>query len=323
MRHHGAEMQEGLLAQPVFTVGERTYRWQDVVAAGRRWSSWAAVEARTREGIACRLRAEETGDPLTPDEVGQAAAEFRYERHLLSADELEGWLARWGLSLPYWMEWVRRSLLRKRWAAQLSTITAAVGTDEVAEFVATEAVCSGALEQIAAKLAERAAVADAMDEATDAGSMDDAFQRFCASAASPQAIEREVHAQHVDWLRIECRWLAHEQEDVVREAALCVREDGRDLARVAADAGAHVAQDRIYLETAEPALRGHLLGARRGDLLGPLALAQEFRLIEVVDKLAPSAEDPEIRDRATRVLVRRAVQGEVVNRVRWHEHVQG
>jgi hypothetical protein len=321
-------MQEALLAQPVFTVDERTYRWHDVVAAGRRWSAWTAVEARTREGIACRRRAEEAGDPLTPDEVGKAAADFRYERRLLSADELEGWLSRWELSLPYWMEWVRRTLLRKRWVAQLSTLTAryAVGNDEVAEFVATEAVCSGALEQIAAMLAERAAVADAMDEATDTSelsTMDDAFQRFCAAAASPQAIEREVHAQHVDWLRIECRWLAHEQEDVVREAALCVREDGRDLARVAADAGAHLAHDRIYLETAEPALRGHLLGARRGDLLGPLALAREYRLIEVVEKLAPSAEDPEIRERAARVLVRRAVQGEVVNRVRWHEHLQG
>jgi hypothetical protein len=43
----------------------------------------------------------------------------------------------------------------------------------------------------------------------------------------------------------------------------------------------------------------------------------------VLDKQAPSAEDPEIRERAAEVIVRRAVEGEVVNRVRWHEHLEG
>lgn len=321
---------EGFLTEPVFSVGGRTYRWGDVVAAARHWSGWSAVERRAREGIMCRRHAEQDGDPLTTAEVDAAATAFRYERGLLAAEELESWLARWDVTVPYWMEYLRRSLLRARWARELPQLAARhqVAEDEVAAFVHTEAVCSRALEHLAVRLAERAAVADAiggrgdpiMASITgpiDVAAMDDCWQRFREDAASPQAIEREVHSQHMDWLRLDCRWLAHGQEDVVREAALCVREDGRDLAVVAGDAGVRLAHEMVYLESAEPALRRHLLGARPGDVLGPLPLGDEFRLIEVIAKRAPSAEDPEIRDRAARAVFERAVQGEVVNRVRW------
>jgi hypothetical protein len=313
---------EGFLTEPVFSVGGRTYSWGDVVAAARHWSSWSAVERRAREGIVCRRHAEQVGDPLTAADIDAAATAFRYERRLLSGDELESWLARWELTTPYWMEYVRRSLLRARWAHELAQLAGRhhVAAAEVGAFVHTEAVCSGALEHLGMRLAERVAVATAVAGAADAldfTAMDGCWERFCADAASPQAIEREVHAQHIDWLRLDCRWLAHDEEDVVREAALCVREDGRDLAAVAGDAGVRLAREMVFLGSAEPALRGHLLGARPGDVLGPLPLGDEFRLIEVIAKRAPTADDPEIRDRAAQAVVQRAVQGEIVNRVRW------
>jgi hypothetical protein len=317
---------EGLPTQPVFSVGARAFLWDDVVAAARRWGTWATVERRTREGIACRRRAEREGDPLRDADVDRAASAFRYEHGLLSADELRAWLDRWGLTQAYWMEYIRRALLREHWSHELATLIARhpVADEEVAAFLLTEAVCSGALQHEAVRLAQRAAVADAVagDPAADLHRLEAWFERFCADAASPQAIEREVHARHVDWLRLECRLLSHGEPDVVREAALCVREDGRDLADVAAEAGAHVEVAQTLLEAAEPSLRAQLLGARRGDLVGPLALGDRYQLIEVLDKQVPTAEDPDIRDRAAEAIVRRAVEGEVANRVRWHEHVQ-
>lgn len=312
---------EGFLDEPVFSVGGRTYTWGDVVAAARHWSSWSAVERRAREGVVCARHAEQHGDPLTDADIDAAAAAFRRERRLLSADELASWLARWALALPYWTEYLRRSLLRARWDDELSRLAAhhPAADEEVADFLHTEAVCSGTLEHDAVRLAERAAVAGAVDAAPalDLAAVDACWERFCRDAASPQAIEREVHAQHMDWLRLDCRWLAHGQEDVVREAALCVREDGRDLAAVAGDAGVRLEKQMVFLESAEPALRGHLLGARPGDILGPVLLGDEFRLIEVIAKRAPTADDPEIRERAARAVIERAVQGEVANRVRW------
>jgi hypothetical protein len=312
---------EGFLTELVFSVGGRTYTWGDVVAAARHWSAWSGVERRSREGVLCAREADRHGDPLTQGELDAAAAAFRRERRLLSADELRAWLAQWDVPLPYWMEHLRRSLLRARWAGRLDELAARhqIAHADVADFVHTEAVCSGALEDAARRLAERAAVAAALAAAPDGdfAVMDACWERFCADAASPQAIEREVHAQHMDWLRLDCRWLAHGQEDVVREAALCVREDGRDLATVAGDAGVRLESEMVFLGATEPALRGHLLGARPGDILGPVLLDDEFRLIEVVAKRAPSADDPEIRERAARAVVERAVQGEVANRVRW------
>jgi hypothetical protein len=311
---------EGFLTEPVFSVGGRTFTWGDVVAAARHWRSWSAVERSAREGVVCVSHAAQDGDPLTAADLDAAAAAFRRERRLLAADELQAWLDRWRLPLTYWTEYLRRSLLRARWADRLEQLAARHPADDadVAAFVHTEAVCSGALERAAARLAERAAIAEAAGAVDgDIAALDAHWERFCRDAASPHAIEREVHAQHMDWLRLDCRWLAHAQEDVVREAALCVREDGRDLAAVAGDAGVRLRSEMVFLEAAEPGLRGHLLGARPGDVLGPVPLGDEFRLIEVVSKRAPTADDPEIRERAARAVVQRAVQGEVANRVRW------
>lgn len=149
-----------LFGTVVLAVGGAAYHWEDVLLAGELWGEWGRVRQRVRQGLACLERVREDEDCPTEDEVEAAANEFRYQRDLETAEQTEEWLDRWGLDVESWMDYIRRSLLRRKWAHQLSAlVTAHPAGDEAIESLAeTEAMCSGDLARLAHELAGRAAV---------------------------------------------------------------------------------------------------------------------------------------------------------------------
>jgi hypothetical protein len=153
-----------LSGQRLFTVGQRTYVWEDVVLAGVLWGDWTALDERVRNGLACLARLDELDDDdedaLDEDEVESAAAEFRYARDLVAAADLEAWLDRRGLSVDQWLDFVRRSLLLERWADDLEDIREEyeLDEDEVAEALVCEALCGGVAGELIQRLAARAAI---------------------------------------------------------------------------------------------------------------------------------------------------------------------
>src|SRR5207244_11139838 len=93
--------------------------------------------------------------PIDESELAEAGQAFRYARNLLAAEEMQAWLDHWGLSHGDWTAYLRRSIARGRGEQSGSEIEA--GEDDVW----AEAVCSGALAELARDLAARAATADA------------------------------------------------------------------------------------------------------------------------------------------------------------------
>lgn len=265
----------GVLERPVFTVGARQFRWHEVAE---------------------RMEAPAPPAPVPDDELPSAEARFRYERNLVSREEMEAWLTRWELTAAEWRGYLRGNLDGER-AGWVS------------------AVCSGALERAAQELAARAAAAEALGEPD----LDRAYDRFLAEAVSPDALPSILDARRADWLRVDCRTLVFETEPAAREAALCVRDDGMALSEVAEQAGAEVREHSVHLEDAQGGLGDALLSARTGELLGPLALADRFALVLVDEKVEPSLDDPEILRRVQEAAQARAIQREIVNRVTWHE----
>lgn len=146
-----------------------------------------------------------------------------------------------------------------------------------------------------------------------------AWRRFAARQVTPQSIRQQVAAHRLDWVRFSVRSVFLTDSDAAREAALCIREDGQDPAGVAAEAGAEFQEGDWYLDEADPVLRDHLLGARGGDVLGPLRLNGGFAVVLVLAKQPPSEDDPALLARAEKVLLDRAVAREVESRVRWNE----
>ena len=166
-----------------FAVGERIYTWRDVAAAAVLRGDWSGLEDRLRRGLALVRRAEEQGETIPEEQLEAAAEEFRYERELISSDEMEAWLEGVGLSVEAWMDFVERELLRAADASPDEDLSAfAPEDDEVAQSTLAEAVCSGALSRFAETLAGHAAVGQvsASDGASPTGE------------ASPQDVERAV-----------------------------------------------------------------------------------------------------------------------------------
>jgi hypothetical protein len=323
---HGVEQGPALRARlasngprPVFEVAGRQYDWSDVVAAAEDWGDWQRLEAATQEGVACVRRVEELGLELAADEVDAAAKAFRYEHKLFSADELTEWLNGWRLTSGEWLEWVRRSLLRAKWAGEVERILDEhpVEVEEVRDLLWIEGACSGVLERVARKLAGRAAAAAATGEPdTSFRALEEAFARFRSYETSDDVVEREVERQRLAWVRIDAEVVAFAGQDVAREAALCVHE-GMTFDEVAAQAGVETQRISRYFDETEPELQPHLLTATQDSLVGPVEVGERFLLLHVEAKHVPTSEDAGVRRRAEQAVLRRAVEREVAQRVTW------
>jgi hypothetical protein len=322
-----------LLGQVVFSVGSQQYYWDDVILYARQSGNWDELEKQLREGIACMKRLEDMAEQIDPEELELAANEFRYERDLVTAEETEAWLNQWNVSAEAWMEYIQRLLLRRKWADRLAEIVAhyPATKKEFHSSLHAEAVCSGYLARFAHALAARASAYDKArkegwisDESKSAAAADrmcrleTSYRRFRDHVVDSQGIKNQINSHRLDWIRFDCRYVLFPQEQMAREAALCVRDDGRQLDEVAANANVALQNAAIYLDAVEPTLRDRFLGAEKGALIGPLNWANAFGLFLVEDKIIPAVEDPEIKQRAQESLLQSAVNREINNRVKWH-----
>jgi hypothetical protein len=313
------------LARPALTVDGRDHSVADVAVAALHVSEWAGVLERSA-----------LAGEAPEEDVRAAAASFRRRRRLLSADEMEAWLARRGLSAGVWMRWVRADVARGAGATGR-----AVEPDAVALYA--EALCSGALARAAGRLAELlvapepdgappappadpaplAALGIDLDRARDLlatlSARDAALQRLAESVATPQALEERIRSHQTEWLAVEYRRLVVDEEPAAREALLCVRDDGMTLEEVAGLAGAPLSRERAFLADTPPELREHLLSASPGEPVGPLGGDAAVLIVDAKD--APGTDDPEVVRRAREELLERALEREITARVRWHDRL--
>ena len=348
---------ERLAGRPLFTVGKRRYTWDDVMTAAELWGERRAIERRIREGVACLKHLERTGEELSEGEADEAADAWRYDRDLLAADDLQGWLDEHRLEFDEWLEYLQRSAARDRLARDLQSVTKKykVRGEEVDALFYAEALCSGDLADLAQRLAGRAAVFDrlasdpktarttrcskaalrtatkrvresrrsgaAAERAEFLACVDITFRRFVDGAASAPAIDRELEAHRLEWTRLDCQTAPFESDEAAREAALLVREDHLSLADAAKMAKSSVAKVSYVIDDVSPPLHERLVGARPDDLIGPLVGDGHHLLVSVIRRVEPSAKDVQMRRRAAEAIVRRTIQREVEKRVRWHERV--
>jgi hypothetical protein len=282
-----------VLERLVFSTGEQDYRWADVLAAARAWDQWDEIERRAA------LRP----SPASDEDVEQAGQAFRYDRNLLAAEEMEAWLEHWSLTVADWTSWLR-------------------GEPDVW----SEAVCSGALAELARDLAARTAAAEANGGAagpveTNLEEMDEALSELTRRALANEDRGRLLELRGPDWVRVVYSALAFAQPSMAREAAMCVREDGLNLAEVATRAGVELQRVDALVADIDSSLAKPLLSTPAGELAGPLEAGDEFVLLQLHEKIAPTLADPVIQGLLEREVPRRAVEREVRNRVRWHERL--
>jgi hypothetical protein len=335
---------ESVVARVVFTAEGVDYTWGDVAAAAWLRGDWAAAERTAGLGLAALAELHSRREEIDSLELQEAAATFRYERDLLSGDEMVAWLRRWDLSSLEWSEWLGAGQARGRLSERSGELVAEhePEPDDVQTAAAVEAICSGALERWALELAQRAAVSLAWGLRGGAPTPDAPPARgvlalspreweVAAAKVAPldvepdaervdeHAIARELALHRLDWLAFDCRLLRLPEEPMAREAMLCARDDGWAFDRVAAAAHAPLEHLELVLEDAPEQLQSSLVGAREGELAGPFKSGDGYLVLVIDSKRAPDLIDSAIVARARRRALDRIVAGEVDARIRWHE----
>jgi hypothetical protein len=304
------------LDRPVFSAGEQDYRWTDVVSAARAWGRWDEIARQVSAGHAA---AERLSQPIAQSELDEAKQAFRYARSLIAAEEMEAWLERWGLNARDWSGYLRREIARTRAAGE-------GGSPPDEQDVWAEAVCSGALADLARDLASCVAAAEAGGAEpgpveSDLARMDEEHVAFVQRVLTPESAAKELELRSSDWVRLSYISLEFPAAAMASEAALLVREDGLTPTDVAGRAGVAVQEREAFLEDVEPGLSESLLSAPTGELVGPLPVERGFALLCVSEKVPPTLADPVIKGRLAEEVPRRALEREVRNRVQWHERL--
>jgi hypothetical protein len=310
---------------PVFAVDGEVFQWQDVFAHARASGGWADLERAARAGVASGLHADASPEEEERLEalVDKAGDEFRYERDLLTADEMEAWLAERGLTARTWLESVRRRILRELWADQLDELVARYqpASDDVDAALAADMVCGDTHGTLAESLAAVAAAAAAAGGAAPGEdrhqALREAAERFRAAALTAEALRREIASHQMEWVRIDCRALEFSEPTEAREAALCLREDGLPLEEVAQSAHVPVGALSFYLDEIDGEERSRFLASHAGNVVGPIPVDEVHILYHVDAKVMPSADDPAVLARARRLITARAETLEVQQRVQW------
>lgn len=302
-----------LWARPVFSVGEATYTWADVAAFAQRGRGWDRLLTEIREGAACQ-RAGLVPDAAAVDAAGRA---FRYERKLITADEMEAWLAQRELDVRDWTGYLRRSVLRAEHVASPSD------DEEVEALVWVTGWCGGHFEEMSLDLAQRVAAHVRLTGTPPASldELDDAIDRFRDEVVTREAMEAVVAGRRLDWLWVELQQGVFASEGSAREAILGMRYDELPMSKVCALAGARHAARSLRLEELDTPLRDAVLGTPEGEVAGPVPAESGggFVVALVESKTVPSLDDVEVFDRAADTVAATALRHEVAERVRWHD----
>jgi hypothetical protein len=272
----------------------------DGQVAGRRVFACAQVTFTVAD-LARRARVGErapSGDsspgPASPDAVEEA---FRRSRGLLTADRLEAWLAGWAITPEDFRRW---------------TTDVATGTGTATGWCTL--LCSGDFDSLASAVAEAAAAACELGAApTDAAGFDpDGWvERLVAARTHEEDLAAAAAANRLGWTALDLVVAVAPRRGAAEELRHQVLHDGRALADVAEPAGCtlrrlgHVALAELH----PPTLRAVLAGARAGELLGPVPAPEGWALVDVLERTAPSLDDP-----ATRARAEAAVRRDVVAR---------
>ncbi len=344
-----------IVSTPAFDFEEKSLDYGHVVLAAIGWGEWPALEESLTEGLACAAVAARHGESPDSEELHAHVVAFRRARRLLAGEEYTLWLAERSLSTDDVHAHLSRSMLRQRAAALLGEIRAQHAPDarELAEHIRAEAILCGSLRAWAERLAqcaaaERGVSGDALGSTgntdaelralttavagcpssglTEAAVGERAPRVMALTAAESVFRDRVVTTERLEqclaehrlgWQRLVWQEALFASQGAAQEAALWIRDQKLCLAQVAEMARAPAREREAYCEEV-PDLSALLIAAVPGELGGPIAGADGWRLVSLRKRIPPAVQDSTLRERAGVEIFESALERHLAGRVRWH-----
>jgi hypothetical protein len=299
----------------------------DLVLLGVITGAWPRFECEVSRGLALERDA---GGASGFADLTASATEFRYARGLTSAREFTYWLTARKLTVEDLSGVLGRALLRE----QMSDGDREVEVGELAGVLGAEAFCGGVFDALARAGIERLVAAhglgqldrEVMDGRVEASlataiglraagiaalgvdevrrrlrrlwAYEDARSKLRQQVAEPDALRHRLADHGLDWLRVEGWRLRFRIEGAAREARALMTDDGQGVEEVSAIAGAVATEDSVYLYEVPEQIAGALAATAPGEVAAPWLQDEEWNVLLVVAKVAPSIEDPFLRERA-------------------------
>jgi hypothetical protein len=338
---------DGLLAAAILVVDGRELTGRELLAAGVVSGRWPRLEQELADGLALVA-----AQPPADADVNGVLREFRFERGLLSAEDLRAWMGERGLTLAAVKGVAARSLARASGGTPQ-----AVAPSQVAAALPAELICAGVLREIGFWLADRLLSTATTRETeieplalerpsvqrlvftearTVAGgaspesgveraqrlawiaALDEAHREWEAGGVGTRAVTRRLHEKELEWCRYELDELALASPGAAAEAARQLAE-GSPAALVAEVAGVPLATRTTALADAPPELARVLTGAVAGDTIGPWNDAAAHVVARVRVRQPPDSSDEPSAARARADLLTEMVTRLRAGRVRWYD----
>jgi hypothetical protein len=319
----------------------------DLVLLGLITGAWGRFERDVSRGLA--LERDGLGN-FDAAELKARATAFRYAHRLVSASEFRSWLAARSLTVTDLSGVLGRALRRERMNAD----DRGAPEGELARVLRAEALCCGVFEELADSAVERMAathrlgclgseVDDERVEATLADALrcraaglpslgedelarrlrrlwahEDARALLRTQVSEPGALRRRLDDHGLDWLRLDGWRLRFAAEDAAREARALITDDGLGVDQVSAVSGVVATAESLYLDQVPKPLAGVLAAAAQGEVVAPWLADDEWNVLVVSAKTAPSPEDRVLCERATDELLADVLRRQAAGRARVH-----
>jgi hypothetical protein len=194
LSHRSPHALSSFWEQYAFSVGEIDFLQVDIALAAMVFGEWAQFERRLAEGLASVARGAAEHVTAPQDAIDEAAIAFRYERDLISGEDVTAWLDRAGISSDEWMASIERHVYRQMWADEIEDTIDRFSPSprQLGAAAHAEGICSGLFDLFEESLSGKAATVLDLDPA-----------RFQSAAhASTEQIDAATRLarQHAHWL---------------------------------------------------------------------------------------------------------------------------
>jgi hypothetical protein len=323
--------------------------------------SWFLGELRTPwrqllEALACQERAGALDLEADDGVLTEMSEEFRYERELLTVEEIERWLAARDLTEDDFNSY----LVRRYWHAQPPEPVEAQEADyleaspELRELLRAELLFSGKFDRLAQAASWRLAArpegsnenAESVDEERarffertgleeaslpaalkhlnrtadwfeECLQMEVCYRRVCDSLVTEEARARTLAVLRLPLTRINIQTLILRSKGAAQEAVLCLRENRLSPEELATECGTSWEGQELFLGDCEADTQRDLLSAAPGEVLAPRPCDDGFLIARIENKTEPDLRDDEIRGRIDRRLLESHFSEICSRNIRW------